>query len=117
MAVQETRDDETANEVRLVGTVSGGPVQRELPSGDTLVSFLVVVPRQGAARARAAVDALECVAWNARCRRSAASWRAGDLVEVTGTLRRRFFSAGAARVSRTEVEVARARLVRRATSG
>jgi len=39
----------------------------------------------------------------------------GDLVEVKGSLRRRFFApAGGGRVSRCEVEVSSARLIRRA---
>ena len=110
-------EDDLVNEVRLVGKVSGDPQEKELPSGDVLVSFLVVVPRRGPVRTKVTVDALECVAWSARARRSASSWRPGDVVEVTGALRRRFFTVGAGRVSRTEVEVARGRLVRRATSG
>jgi single-strand DNA-binding protein len=61
------------------------------------------------------VDALDCVVWSKRPARSVTTWRAGDLVEVRGSLRRRFFSAaGGGRVSRCEIEVAAARLIRRA---
>lgn len=103
------------NEVRLVGRVSGPPEQRTLPSGDEIWTFRVVVVRERP-RGRQTVDALECVAWSARTRRSVASWGDGDLVEVRGSLRRRFYRAGGAVQSRVEVEVDRARLTRRAAT-
>ena len=112
-------DDETVvddvNEVRLVGRISGSPEQRVLPSGDELWTFRVVVPRPPADR-RQPVDALECVAWNARTRRSVARWADGDLVEVSGRLRRRFYRAGGATMSRVEVEATKARVIRRAAT-
>ena len=40
-----------------------------------------------------------------------------DVVDVSGALRRRFFRAGTATVSRVEVELARGRIIRRAGSG
>lgn len=103
------------NEVRLVGRVSGEPEERVLPSGDRLMTFRVVVRREQP-RGRQTVDALECVAWSARCRRSVARWCDGDAVELTGSLRRRFYRAGATTVSRVEVEAFRARLIRRAAN-
>jgi len=106
---------EEVNEVRLVGRVSGDPHQRALPSGDELWTFRVVVPRPPADR-RQPVDALECVAWSARTRRSVARWADGDLVEVSGSMRRRFYRAGGATVSRVEVEATRARVIRRAAT-
>lgn len=109
----EPAADETINEVRLVGRVSQAPELRTLPSGDPLWTFRVVVPRTGAATARAPVDALECAVWGGRCRRTVASWRSGDLVEVTGAVRRRFYRAGGGPVSRVEIEVSGARIIRR----
>ena len=111
------RGVEHANEVRLVGRVSQAPELRTMPSGDPLWTFRVVVPRKAAAaRAPAGgaqVDALECAVWSGRCRRTVASWRAGDVVEVTGAVRRRFYRGGSGPVSRWEIEVSRARLIRR----
>jgi single-strand DNA-binding protein len=104
------------NAVVLEGRLSGEVAQRELPSGDTLVSFRVVVDRPPGDRSRQRVDALECVAWSPRVRRSAARWCAGDVVHVEGAVRRRFFRAGQAAASRVEIEVVRARVVRRAAS-
>ena len=115
MTIQQANDVPTVNEVRLTGRVSGDPEERVLPSGDRLWSFRVVVARDRP-RGRQTVDALECVAWSARARRSVARWGDGDVVELTGVLRRRFYRAGAATVSRVEVEATRGRIIRRAAS-
>ena len=110
--------DEAVNEVRLVGRVSQTPEERVLPSGDVLWTFRVVVPRATVRNgSRQAVDALDCAVWGGRVRRSVASWVEGDLVEVTGAVRKRFFRAGGAAASRVEIEVSGGRLIRRAASG
>ena len=107
------------NEVRLVGRVSGTPEQRVLPSGDSLVAWRVVVERPAGVRRMpagvrgATVDTLDCVAWPAGLRRTARALAEGDVIEVTGSLRRRFWRAGPAAVSRTEVEVDRVRRLSR----
>lgn len=107
---------ENVNEVRLEGRVSADPVEIVLPSGDVLWTFRVVVSRPAAIGDRTRVDALECRAVSGRVQRSVSTWRAGDRVEVFGSLRRRFFVTGGRRESRTEVEVIRARMVRRSIS-
>lgn len=118
-----SRDDAATgfaiNEVRLVGRISQPPQERVLPSGDVVWTFRVIVPRAATQRtaARPGVDALECAAWRGRVRRSVAGWSAGDVVEVSGSLRRRFFHAGGAAASRVEVDVAAGRLIRRAATG
>jgi single-strand DNA-binding protein len=105
------------NEVRLAGRISAGPVERVLPSGDVLWTFRLVVPRPADQATRQGVDALECAVWGGRVRRSVAGWDIGDVVEVTGAIRRRFFRTAGGPASRVEVEVAAGRLIRRATSG
>ena len=105
---------EGANEVRLVGRLSQAPEERVLPSGDAVWTFRVVVPRPAGGRTRQRVDALDCAVWGGRVRASVPTWTADDVVEVTGQLRRRFFSTGGPPVSRVEVEVTSGRLVRRA---
>lgn len=124
MAARSTTTDEapateleTLNEVRLRGRVSAEPEEREMPSGDTLVAFRVVVARPPDPKRSTKVDALECVAWSARTKRSVRSYRVGDVVEVDGELRRRFFRTAAGPASRVEVEVTSARVVRRARTG
>jgi len=108
--------DADANRVRLRGRLSTDPTKRTLPSGDSVWLFRVVVPRGGAARGRQSVDALECAVWAGRVRRSVATWLAGDIVEVEGAMRRRFFRSGGSTGSRVEVEVDTGRLIRRGGS-
>ncbi len=109
---------ESVNEVRLLGRVTAQPEQVVLPSGDPLWTFRVTVPRPpDKARPRPGVDALDCKVWGGRVRRSVQTWSVGDVVEVAGALRRRFFLTPQGRVSRVEVEVTSGRLIRRAGSG
>jgi single-strand DNA-binding protein len=101
------------NEVHLVGRVSGEPTVRTLPSGDELVQLRVVVPRPGRRGdgARSQVDTIDVACWAARVRRAAARLPDGQGVEVTGSLRRRFFATATGRASRYEVEATSVRRV------
>jgi single-strand DNA-binding protein len=116
-ATTEERAVGHRNEVTVAGRLSGAPEERELPSGDVVVTFRVVVPRPEHRRPkgvrRATVDTIDCAAWTAATRRSAAAWVDGDLIEVSGSLRRRFFQTGGASQSKVEVEVARAKRLAR----
>lgn len=110
-----TADTVERNDVTLVGRLAAPAEERELPSGDAIATFRVVVGRPPRAGSRApAVDALECVAWAGAARRTVLGWAKDDVVEVTGALRRRFWRAGGGAASRTEVEVLRARRVAKA---
>ena len=115
-ADDELVEREDVNVVRLVGRLSAPAEVTVLPSGDPLCSFRVVVGRPEGHPSQQRVDALECTTWVARVRRSALSWRPGDVVEVEGAIRRRFFRTGQGAASRVEVEVSSARRVRRAAS-
>ncbi len=109
------------NEVRLVGRLSAEPAELTLPSGDTLWTFRLVVERGASASASAGrgqqLDTLDCAVWGGRVKRSVPAWCEGDLVEVTGAVRRRFYAVGAAKVSRYQIEVTGGRVIRRAASG
>ena len=107
-AVQEAVTDEDAggvevNEVRLVGRVSRTPEAKELPSGDIVVQLRVVVGRPPSER-KTQVDTIDVSCRTAGARRSALRQHEGDVVEVTGALRRRFYRAGATTQSRYDVE-------------
>ena len=100
------------NVVALVGRLARPPEQRQLPSGDRLVAYEVTVDRQGAA-----AEGVPVVWLNAPP--SAADHDVDDVVVVVGRVRRRFFRAGGATQSRTEVvaeSVIPARHARRARS-
>jgi single-strand DNA-binding protein len=101
------------NEVRLVGRLAADPVRRELPSGDLLVQFRLVVERDRTRRQAGprapTVDTLDCTAWRKDVQRSLASCLPGDVLEVSGALRRRFWRAPGGPASRSEVEAGRLR--------
>jgi single-strand DNA-binding protein len=106
--------DHSLNEVHLVGRVSADPEQRELPSGDTVVTLRVVVdrppgkpPKGSTGEVRRQVDVIDVACWTSRTRRSALALAADDVARVDGALRRRFFPTATGRASRYEVEAAR----------
>ena len=113
--MQVTAQTIERNDVTLAGRLAADGEERELPSGDRLVMFRIVVGRPLRPGSRApAVDSIECVAWSAAVRRTVLAWSKHDVVEVTGALRRRFWRAGGGAASRTEVEVLKARRVAKA---
>lgn len=113
--VQRNGDATGVNEVRLVGRVTREGVERELPSGSTVVTWGVTIRRDATSHmGSATVDALDCAAWGAGVRRTSLRLRAGDTVEVQGAVRRRFFRAGGVAASRVEIEVRQVRRLTRA---
>jgi single-strand DNA-binding protein len=102
------------NEVMLVGRIGAEPQARTMPSGDEIVTFRLIVDRPERARGpagRVRVDTFDCTAWRADARRRVAAMPVGQVVEVSGCLRRRFWRAGGGAASRVEVEVDRVRRV------
>jgi len=101
----------STNHVTLSGRVSADPEVRVLPSGDEVISFRLVVPRSPVAlrRSKQPVDTFECSAWSASMRRTVRRLTAGQHVEVTGELRRRFTRRGGVPVSWVSVEIASCR--------
>ncbi len=98
--------------VRLAGRLGTRIDLRELPSGDSLAVFSVVVDRprrSGAARTGPRVDAIPCQAFRSDVRRRVTALAPGTWVEIEGTLRRRFWRSGAGLGSALEVEVTRLR--------
>lgn len=90
-AADPTRDLDLAV---VIGTLSSDPVTQTLPSGSVLVRYEVTV------RDRAPADSVP-VSWFDPGRAPALA--AGDRVLVVGRVRRRFFRAGGATRSSTEI--------------
>jgi single-strand DNA-binding protein len=102
----EASGGEPLNEVRVRGRWVGAQ-ERQLPSGDELVVARVVVPRPAGG-----VDTLDCAVWAPALRRRAMGLADDALVEVSGSLRRRFWRTPGGPASRYEVEVNAIRRVR-----
>ncbi|MQA06759.1 MAG: single-stranded DNA-binding protein [Streptosporangiales bacterium] len=111
---------EEPNVVRLRGRLAAVAEVRELPSGDEIVTWRVIVPRaSGDMRARrdgrrgVSIDTLDCSTWRTGVRRQMLSWQPDDLIEVEGALQRRYYRQAGNLVSRHEVVVRRVRRIGR----
>ena len=104
MARVDTEFAEWQNSVLLVGRVTSEAEEIGLPSGEVLVRFRIVVPRHKPTT-KTTVDTIDCVTFKSVSQRKARTLSVGDIVEITGELRRRFWKAGAGVASRVEVEV------------
>lgn len=103
MTAEESAD---INEVHLVGRLGQQVTTRELPSGDEITSFTVIVARSGRLREGSPrVDSLACQTTRAQIRSKVESWTPGTWVEVHGSLRRRFWQGGGGLGSATEIDV------------
>ncbi len=96
----EKDENDSLNEVLLRGRVSGEPHEKELPSGDHVVEFRIVIPR----KTREGVDTLDIAAWTSRARRIGLTLKADEWVEISGAIRRRFWQAPSGLASRWQIE-------------
>ena len=104
MKVLTAKDFVPVNEVRLVGRVTSLAIEKELPSGDKVVEFRVVIGRGKIRNGKKEVDSLDIAAWSARARKAALSVKIDTWVEVKGSVRRRFWRAPTGLASRWQVE-------------
>ncbi|WP_436759936.1 single-stranded DNA-binding protein [Streptosporangium sp. V21-05] len=104
------------NEVILVGRLPEAAHIRVLPSGSKLGTWRLIVRRQHRWRG-ARVDTIPCASFELEVIEAVAGWLPDDIVEVTGSLRRRWWGSEGAKSSGYEVEVCSARrLERRVTT-
>lgn len=92
--------DYSLNDCLLRGRVSAPATDRELPSGEHLVEFRLIITRAE----REGVDTLDIAAWSPKNRRSALSLKAGEWIEVSGSVHRRFWQGPAGLASRWQIE-------------
>lgn len=105
-------DIDHVNEVSLAGRLSGEPEWRALPSGDRIAVWRLVVRHGGARSPQDAIDTVRCVAFDASLHDGVRAWRHGDVIEVRGALRHRFWRGrcGPRGVYEVEAETAALRL-------
>jgi single-strand DNA-binding protein len=102
-SIQKKRDieeDYSLNDLLLRGRVSQEAIEKELPSGDKVVEFRLIVSREK----QSGVDTLDIGAWSAKARRVALTLIADEWIEVSGSIHRRFWSAPTGLASRWQVE-------------
>lgn len=92
--------DYSLNDCLLRGRVSAPATDRELPSGEHVVEFRLIITRAE----REGVDTLDIAAWSSRMRRTALSLKAGEWVEISGSIRRRFWQGPTGLASRWQIE-------------
>jgi len=95
---------EPVNEVFLVGRVTSLAIEKILPSGDKVVEFRVVIGRAKSRSAKKEVDSLDIAAWSATARKAALAVKIDSWVQVSGSVRRRFWRAPTGLASRWQVE-------------
>jgi single-stranded DNA-binding protein len=97
------------NDVLLVGRLSREPVEKTLASGDPIMLWRLIVDRPEAERrsSRRVVDTFNCVAFDDRLFALAQEWQPDDMLEIRGSLRRRFWRGG---LSQYEILVREANL-------
>jgi single-strand DNA-binding protein len=96
----EEEVDYSLNDCLLRGRVSAAATDRELPSGEHVVEFRLIITRQE----REGVDTLDIAAWSAKTRRTALSLKPGEWIEVSGSVNRRFWQGPAGLASRWQIQ-------------
>ena len=96
----EEKIDLSLNDLLLRGRVSAPATVKELPSGDKVVEFRLIVSRID----RDGVDTLDIAAWSGKSRKMALSLKSDEWIEVSGSVHRRFWQSPAGLASRWQIE-------------
>lgn len=97
---EELEEDYSLNDVMLRGRVSAPATEKELPSGDKVVEFRLIITREE----RGGVDTLDIAAWSSKSRRIALTLKGDEWVEIQGSIHRRFWQSASGLASRWQVE-------------
>ena len=96
----EEKIDLSLNDLLLRGRVSAPATVKELPSGDKVVEFRLIITRVD----RDGVDTLDIAAWSGKTRKTALSLKSDEWIEVSGSVHRRFWQSPAGLASRWQIE-------------
>jgi single-strand DNA-binding protein len=100
--IEEEEIDYSLNDLLLRGRVSAPATTKELPSGDKVVEFRLIVTRTE----REGVDTLDIAAWSAKMRKVALTLEGDEWIEVSGSIHRRFWQSPTGVASRWQIEAA-----------
>jgi len=100
--IEEEEVDYSLNDLLLRGRVSAPATTKELPSGDKVVEFRLIVSRAE----REGVDTLDIAAWSAKMRKIALTLEGDEWIEVSGSIHRRFWQSPSGVASRWQIEAA-----------
>lgn len=92
--------DYSLNDLLLRGRVSAPATSKELPSGDKVVEFRLIITRSE----REGVDTLDIAAWSAKSRKMALTLEGDEWIEVSGSIHRRFWQSPTGVASRWQIE-------------
>jgi single-strand DNA-binding protein len=101
------------NDVVLRGRLSAPPELRPLPSGDTLLVLKLAIRRENPRPRGPRSDVITCVSLLPALQRHAVAWNVDDVVEVEGSLQRRFWRTPTGTAVAYEVSCRRGRKVTR----
>ena len=102
MKTKVIKEQEYENSVHLIGRCSTPAIEKELPSGDKVVEFRLIVTRAE----REGVDTLDIAAWSAKMRKIALTLEGDEWVEISGSIHRRFWQSPGGVASRWQIEAA-----------
>ncbi|MFD0776975.1 single-stranded DNA-binding protein, partial [Streptomonospora algeriensis] len=99
------RESGHRNEVVVAGRITAEPYVRELASGDRLTTWRISIARAPAQqRPNQSADPITCVSFHKAVEERTRQWRLGDVVQVSGVLRRRFWRSPKGSASVVEIE-------------
>jgi single-stranded DNA-binding protein len=101
---------EHVNEIVLVGRLSGEPEWRALPDDRHVAVWRLIVEHRDARSPQDAIDTIRCVTYDPALQTGVRTWSHGDVIEVRGALRHRFWRGPAGPRGLYEVEAVSALL-------
>jgi single-stranded DNA-binding protein len=99
---------EHVNEIVLVGRLSGEPEWRALSDEREVAVWRLIVEHRDARSPQDAIDTIRCVSYDPAVQAGVRGWSHGDVIEVRGALRHRFWRAPTGPRGLYEVEAATA---------
>ncbi|MGH3374520.1 MAG: single-stranded DNA-binding protein [Actinoallomurus sp.] len=97
---------EHVNEIVLVGRLSGEPEWRALSDDREVAVWRLIVEHQDARSPQDGIDTIRCVSYDPTIQATVRTWAHGDVIEVRGALRHRFWRSPTGPRGLYEVEAA-----------